>query len=171
MDSDNDGRESETATDADDESRPDARPEPGENRPEWDVEVETGPELSVGDAVRFTKTISEADVDRFALASGDTNPLHLDESWAAESRFGSRIVHGMLAGSLVSAAVARLPGCIVYLSQDLEFRAPVRLDDRITGVVEVVESLGDDRYRVQTTVEKGEETVIVGEAVVLVDER
>ena len=118
----------------------------------------------------FTKTLSEDDVDRFAAASGDINPLHLDEEWASETRFGGRIVHGTLAAGLVSAALARLPGTVVYLSQDLKFRAPARIGDRVTAEAAIVEALGDDRYRLRTTVESEEDRVIDGEAVVLIDE-
>lgn len=153
-----------------DEPRTEDRIEPSSDLPEWDVAVEASEDLTVGDRVTFTKTISEDDVDRFAAASGDTNPVHLDDEWAGETRFNGRIVHGVLAAGLISAALARLPGAIVYLSQDLEFRAPVRLGDRITAEVAVVEDLGGDRYRLRTTVEKDEDLVIDGEAVVLVDE-
>jgi acyl dehydratase len=146
------------------------RMKPDSDLPEWETEVEADQRLTVGDAVRFTKTLSEDDVDRFAAASGDTNPIHLDDDWAEKTRFNGRIVHGTLAAGLISAALARLPGGVVYLSQDLEFRAPVRLGDRITAEVEVVEDLGGDRYRLRTTVAKGEELVIDGEAVVLIDD-
>lgn len=138
--------------------------------PEWDVELEAGDDIEVGDYVTFSKTLSEDDVERFAAASGDTNPIHLDQEWAQQTRFNGRIVHGILATGLISAALARLPGSVVYLSQDVEFRAPVRLGDRISATVEVVEDLGGERYRLRTTVSKGEDLVIDGEAVVLIDE-
>jgi acyl dehydratase len=160
---------SDDADDADDTSIED-RLEPDSDLPEWETEIDADERLTVGDAVRFTKTLSEDDVDRFAAASGDTNPIHLDDEWAEETRFNGRIVHGTLAAGLISAALARLPGGVVYLSQDLEFRAPVRLGDRITAEVEVVEDLGGDRYRLRTTVAKGEELVIDGESVVLIDD-
>ena len=150
--------------------RPEERIEPAGDLPEWDSDVDASDDLSVGDVVAFSKRLSEADVDRFAAASGDTNPIHLDDEWAGETRFNGRIVHGTLAAGLISAALARLPGSVVYLSQDLEFRAPVRIGDRITATVEVVEDLGGDRYRLRTTVAKGDELVIDGEAVVLIDE-
>ncbi len=146
------------------------RIEPGEDLPEWDVEFHGDDDsLEVGDRICFTKTLTEADVDRFAAASGDTNPIHLDEEWASETRFGGRIVHGILASGLISAALARLPGSVIYLSQDVEFRAPVRLGDRVTADVEAVESLGGGRFRLRTLVKKGEDVVIDGEAVILVD--
>ena len=153
-----------------DDPEPEDRLEPGEDLPEWGVEVDIDGDLSVGDAVRFTKTLSEDDVDRFAAASGDTNPLHLDEEWASETRFGGRIVHGTLAAGLISAALTRFPGTVVYLSQDLEFRAPARIGDRVTAEAAIVEALTDDRYRLRTTVEGKEDRIIDGEAVVLIDE-
>lgn len=152
------------------DDRVEARIGPAENLPGWDVDRDTGDEVEVGDAVHFSKTLTEDDVVRFAAASGDTNPIHLDEAWAQQTRFNGRIVHGILVTGLISAALARLPGSVVYLSQDVEFRAPVRIDDRITATVEVAEDLGGERYRLRTTVEKDETLVIDGEAVVLIDE-
>ncbi|MUV90633.1 acyl dehydratase [Halapricum sp. CBA1109] len=135
------------------------------------LDTETEGELAVGDAVEFSKTVSDADVKRFAASSGDTNPLHLDEEFAAQTRFKGRIAHGTLVGGLISAALARLPGLTIYLSQDLEFHAPVRIGDRATAECEVVEDLGRNQYRLTTTVYTDDEVVIDGEAVVLIDER
>jgi len=138
--------------------------------PGWEVELDAGPDgLQVGDSVRFSKTLSAEDVERFAAVSGDTNPLHLDDEAAAETRFGGRIVHGTLVSGLISAALARLPGTVVYLSQDTEFRAPVRIGDRVTADVEAVEDLGGNRFRLRTQVLRDEDPVIDGEAVVLIE--
>ena len=146
------------------------RLKPGEDLMDWETQRLIEGELSVGDSVKFTKTISKDDIKRFAAASGDTNPIHLDDDFAAETRFNGRIAHGILVSGLISAALARLPGSIVYLSQDLEFRAPVRIGDEVTATVEIVEDLGGDQYRIQTTVMKAEDAVVEGEAVVLIDE-
>ncbi|WP_255167740.1 MaoC family dehydratase [Natrononativus amylolyticus] len=141
---------------------------------DWTFErtVDDRAELGVGDAVTFEKTLSEDDVHAFARVSGDTNRLHLDEAFAAETRFGERIAHGTLVSGLISAALARLPGLTIYLSQDLEFRGPVRIGDRVSARVEIVEDLGDGQYRLETRVrdEDADETVVDGEAVVLIDE-
>ncbi len=144
--------------------------EAGTTRPEWDTDrtADDPSDLAVGDRVEFTKTISDEDVTAFAAASGDTNPLHLDEEYAEETRFGDRIAHGTLVSGLISAALARLPGTVVYLSQDMEFLAPVYLGDRVTADVEVAEDLGGGRLRLSTTIVNGEEPCIDGEAVVLV---
>jgi 3-hydroxybutyryl-CoA dehydratase len=164
-----------TDTDADAErgKRAEERIEAGADLPEWETEREGAGEsrtLTVGDRVRFSKRLTEADVERFAAASGDTNPLHLDEEWAEGTRFEGRIAHGTLVAGTISAALARLPGGVIYLSQDLEFRAPVRIDDRVTADVEVVEDLGEGRFRLRTTVESEGATVIDGEAVVLIED-
>ena len=154
------------------EALPAERIEPDEDLPEWHVTIsEDHPgRLGVGDRVEFTKTISDNDVRQFAAASGDTNPLHLDDGFAEQTRFRGRIAHGTLVGSLISAALARLPGLTIYLSQDLEFHNPVRIGDRLTADCEIVEDLGDEQYRLTTRVHADEEVVIDGEAVVLIDE-
>jgi 3-hydroxybutyryl-CoA dehydratase len=140
--------------------------------PEWHSELsaEDPSSLSVGDRFEFSKTITEANVHNFAAASGDTNPLHLDEEYAEGTRFGGRIAHGSLVGGLISAALARVPGLVIYLSQDLEFHNPVRIDDRVTAACEIVEDLGNAQYRFSTRVFEGEDIVIDGEAVIMVDD-
>lgn len=143
------------------------------SEPDWELDRSvTDPEaISVGDSVRFTKAFSEDDVQAFATASGDTNRLHLEDDYAAETRFNGRIVHGTLVSGLISAALARLPGLTIYLSQDVAFQNPVRIGDRVTAVVEVVEELGDNRYRLTTDVVDDDLTYMSGEAVVLIDPR
>ncbi|MFC6719127.1 MaoC family dehydratase [Natrialbaceae archaeon GCM10025810] len=128
-------------------------------------------ELEVGDYVRFSKPIREADVSAFAQITGDTNRLHLEDEFAEETQFAGRIVHGTLVAGTISAALARLPGLTIYLSQDLEFHAPVELDETVTAECEIVEDLGSDRYRLRTTVSNEDDQVVIdGEAVVLVSE-
>jgi 3-hydroxybutyryl-CoA dehydratase len=124
------------------------------------------PVASVGDTADASITVTEETIETYAELSGDDNPIHADEDYASETMFGGRIAHGMLSAGPVSAALAALPGDIVYLSQDLRFENPVYPGDTVTARVEVVEELGDDRMRVKTTAET-EETVISGEAVVL----
>jgi 3-hydroxybutyryl-CoA dehydratase len=144
---------------------------PAADLPEWHTQLtaETPGELGVGDRFEFTKTITDRDVQRFAAASGDTNPLHLDEEFAEETRFRGRIAHGTLVGGLISAALARVPGLVIYLSQDLEFHNPVRIDDRITAECEIVEDLGNSQYRLSTRV-VDDDIAIDGEAVIMVDD-
>ena len=146
----------------------------GVTLPEWDITLSATRRdaIDVGDSVRFEKTLSDADVRTFALSSGDTNRLHLGDEFAAGTRFGGRIAHGTLASGLISAALAHLPGLVIYLSQDLEFRAPVGIGDRVAADCEVVEDLGDYRYRLSTAVTDADtgDVVIDGEAVILLDE-
>ncbi|MXV62438.1 acyl dehydratase [Natronorubrum sp. JWXQ-INN-674] len=139
---------------------------------QFDRTVDDSDHISVGDTVTFEKVLSEDDVRAFAHVSGDTNRLHLDDDFAADTRFGERIVHGTLVSGLISAALARLPGLTIYLSQDLEFSGPVGIGDRVSARVEVVENLGNDQYRLETVIrnEDDDATVINGEAVVLIDD-
>jgi 3-hydroxybutyryl-CoA dehydratase len=128
--------------------------------------------LSVGDAAEVSKIVTEEDVRAFAELTGDRNPVHLDEEYAAGTRFGRRIAHGMLGASLISAVLANeLPGRgTVYLSQTLRFTAPVFLGDTVTARV-VVKQVREDKPIVTLetvcTNQRGER-VVEGEAVVLV---
>lgn len=125
---------------------------------------------SVGDTVEFSKQIDEADVRAFAAASGDTNLLHLDAEYASHTRFGRPIVHGTLAGGLISAALARLPGLTIYLSQDLSFLAPVDIGDRVRAVCEIIGTFGRNKFELATDVFDGNgEQIIEGEATVIID--
>lgn len=139
---------------------------------QFDRTVDDADHISVGDTVTFEKALTDEDVRAFAAVSGDTNRLHLDEEFAEDTRFGERIVHGTLVSGLISAALARLPGLTIYLSQDLEFSGPVGIGDRVSARVEIVEDLGNDQYRLETVVhdEDDDATVIDGEAVVLIDD-
>ncbi|WP_226482370.1 CBS domain-containing protein [Natrinema amylolyticum] len=142
-------------------------------RDDWEFEYRGEDEttVSVGDVARFAKTISEDDVEAFAEVTGDTNRVHLDAAYAAETRFGERIVHGVLANGLISAALARLPGLTIYLSQESSFRAPLSIGEHATAVCEIAEDLGRAKYRIETTVTDGDGTVVLeGDAVVLVDD-
>jgi len=127
--------------------------------------------IDPGDKVRFTKQIKDADVRAFAQASGDTNRLHLDETFAGKTQFGERIVHGVLAVGVISAALARLPGLTIYLSQEISFREPIAVGETVTAICEFVDDLGNDRYRLATRVYGDDGTVAIdGTATVLVRE-
>lgn len=139
---------------------------------EWDHEYfGTETSIDVGETATFSKTLSDEDVEAFAEASGDTNRLHLDQEYASETRFGTRIAHGTLVAGLISAALARLPGLTIYLAQEVRYLGPVALGDRATARCEVVEHIGDNRYRLTTDVFcENDQKVIEGEAVVISDE-
>jgi acyl dehydratase/CBS domain-containing protein len=137
---------------------------------EYTYEDRAVPGVDVGDVVRFSKRLDEGDVRAFARASGDENPVHLDADYAATTRFGGPIAHGVLTLGVVSAALARLPGLVIYLSQSVRFVAPVAIGDRVTAVCEVVDALGGGRFRLRTTVQGPDGSPVVdGEAVILVD--
>ncbi len=95
---------------------------------------------AIGSRASRTRTISEEDITLFAQISGDNNPLHLDEEYAAQTFFGRRIVHGSLVASLISAVLGNeLPGPgSIYLGQTLKFMAPVHIGDTITVIVETI---------------------------------
>jgi len=128
-------------------------------------------QLAIGEKASIKKQITESDVVQFAEVSEDKNPLHLDAEYASQTRFKERIAHGMLTASLISAVLGtRLPGLgTIYLSQAVEFKAPVRLGDVIEAEVEVIEKIPDkNRVRLRTICRNQEGTVVVdGEAVVM----
>ncbi|MFB6179995.1 MAG: CBS domain-containing protein [Halorientalis sp.] len=149
------------------------RPIEAEER-DWEAEYvdedQETPGVAVGDVVRFSKPITERDLELFAEVSGDKNPLHLNEEFAEGTRFKRRIVHGALASSVISAALSKLPGLVIYLSQSMTFSDPVEIGERITAECEVIEALGHNRYRLKATeVDETDTEVISGEAVVLID--
>ena len=132
-------------------------------------------DIRVGDTARYTRTVTADRVDAFAHVSGDVNPVHVDADFAATTRFGERIAHGMLAASLISTVVGtRLPGVnAVYLGQDLRFVGPTRIGDTLTAEAEVVGKREDKPIlTLRTTVTRQDGTVVVeGTAVVMKDSR
>ena len=121
-----------------------------------------------GDTASISKTITDDDIQKFADASGDHNPLHLDDEFAKSTRFGRRIAHGMFSASLISAVIAnQLPGQgSIYLGQTLKFVAPVFPGDTITARVTVI-SIRDDKpvMKLETVCSNQHgEVVITGEA-------
>jgi 3-hydroxybutyryl-CoA dehydratase len=105
-------------------------------------------EITIGQTASYTKTIEDKDVRLFAAASGDVNPVHLDDQFAATTPFKERIAHGMLTGALISAALAmELPGPgTIYLGQSLRFRLPVKIDDTITVHLVVTDKRDDKKF-------------------------
>lgn len=131
-------------------------------------------DLRVGQSASFAKTITEADILLFAGVSGDTNPVHIDAEAAAKSPFKERIAHGMLSASLISTVLGtRLPGPgTIYLSQTLNFRAPVRIGATVTATAEVTAlDAARKRATLRTVCAVGGKPVVEGEAVVLVPSR
>lgn len=129
------------------------------------------PKVEIGARASRTKQITDADIRAFAAASGDTNSVHLDEEYAKTTRFGRRIAHGMLTASLISAVLGNdLPGIgTIYLSQTVNFKAPVYLDDTITATVEVTAFREEKRIATLHTTCTNQDGVVVleGEATVI----
>jgi 3-hydroxybutyryl-CoA dehydratase len=128
-------------------------------------------QLNIGEKASLRKQIREADVLRFAEVTGDKNPIHIDPEYARQTRFKERIAHGMLTASLISAVIGtRLPGPgNIYVSQTLEFKAPVKFGDVIEAEVEIIEKIPErNRVRLKTVCRNQDGTVVLeGEAVVL----
>ena len=125
--------------------------------------------LKLGDAAEFAKTVTETDIYLYAGITGDFNPAHVNEQYAKNTFFKTRIAHGMLTAGFISAIIAnQLPGPgTIYLSQNLSFLAPVRIGDTITGRVEVMELMEKNRVRLKTTCTNQEGVVVLsGEGLV-----
>jgi len=101
------------------------------------IENRTFDEIAVGDSASSVRTLTQEDIDLFAVVSGDVNPAHMDPAYAETDLFHKIIVHGMWGGALISAVFGtKLPGPgTIYLSQELHFRAPVAIGDTITTTV------------------------------------
>jgi acyl dehydratase len=128
--------------------------------------------LKVGDKFSTSKQITDAVVRAFAELSGDYNPIHLDEEFAAKTRFGKRIAHGMISGALISAVLGYelKDRKVVYLSQTLKFTAPVFIDDTVTATATVTNVREDKNIVTIETIcaNQNGETVVKGEAAIMV---
>ena len=121
-------------------------------------------ELKVGDTARFSKTVSESDVYLFAGVTGDLNPSHVNEDYAKDTFFKTRIAHGMLSASFISTVIGTiLPGPgTVYMRQEVSFMAPVKFGETVTAIVEVVEIMAEKkRVRLKTYCINQENTTVV----------
>lgn len=124
-------------------------------------------DIEIGMSVSYSQTITDSDVKTFAGLSGDHNPVHVDEEYAAASRFKKRIAHGLISGSFFSALFGTKlpgPGC-VYVSQSFQFKKPVYLGDTVCAIAEVT-GLDKTKRRVffRTTCKVGHRIVIDGTA-------
>jgi 3-hydroxybutyryl-CoA dehydratase len=131
-------------------------------------------DLHLGQSAEISHTVTDADIRGFAEVSGDRNPVHLDEAFAASTPFKSRIAHGMLSGSWISAVLGtQLPGPgAIYLSQSMRFKRPVRIGDQVLCRATVT---AIDQAKAQVTLatvcEVKGKPVVEGEAVVLAPRR
>jgi len=127
-------------------------------------------ELQIGDKFSTTKQITDAVVRAFAELSGDFNPIHLDEEFAAKTQFRKRIAHGMISGALISAVLGYefKERKVVYLSQTLKFIAPVFIDDTVTATATITNIRDDKPILIIETIctNQSGETVVTGEGVI-----
>jgi 3-hydroxybutyryl-CoA dehydratase len=126
-------------------------------------------DLAIGMRETYSRTVTDADIRGFAEVSGDHNPIHLSEEFAAKTPFKTRIAHGIYTASLISAVIAsRLPGPgTIYMSQSLQFLAPVRIGDVVDATVEVIELMAKGRrVKLKCQCKVGETVVLEGEALV-----
>ena len=131
-------------------------------------------DLSVGQSAERSHVVSEGDITAFAEVSGDFNPVHMDQAFAATTVFKGRIAHGMLSAAYISALIAgELPGAgSIYMSQSLRFRRPVRIGDEVVTKVSVA-AIDEARGRVTLATEcrVGGGVVLDGEALVMAPKR
>lgn len=125
-------------------------------------------EIQVGDTAEFAKTISENDIYQYAGITGDFNPAHINEVFASKTFFKTRIAHGMLSAGFISNVLGnQLPGPgAIYIKQELNFTAPVRIGDTITAVVTVTDvNTNKNRVTIKTQCINQDDTVVIdGEA-------
>lgn len=127
-------------------------------------------ELSVGQSAQMVRIVTEADIVLFAQVSGDHNPVHLDEAFAAQTPFKTRIAHGMLSAAYISAVIGtQLPGPgTIYMQQALRFKRPVKIGDEVTTIATISEiDPIKGRVSIDTVCLVAGKPVIEGEALVM----
>lgn len=131
-------------------------------------------DLEVGMSATYTREVSDQDIQDFASISGDTNPVHLDDEYAAATQFKTRIAHGMLSAAFISTVVGtRLPGHgAIYMGQQLKFTGPVRIGDVVKTTATVTDIKAEKRrVTLETICEVDGKPVLKGEALMLVPTR
>ena len=126
-------------------------------------------DLKLGMSALYSRTITDTDLRNFSGVTGDTNPMHLNEEYARETRFKRCIVHGMLTASMLSTVIGtKLPGPGgLYVSQTLNFKLPVYVGDTVYAKAEIIELLVERRrIRLSTTCTVNNQIVLEGEALV-----
>ncbi|MBS0412086.1 MAG: MaoC family dehydratase [Proteobacteria bacterium] len=131
-------------------------------------------DLCVGQSAELARTVTGDDLVAFAAVTGDVNPVHLDEAYAAATPFGGRIAHGMLSAGYISAVIGtKLPGPgAIYVSQSLRFRRPVKIGDTVVARAEIT-AIDAERARVtlKTVCSVAGKAVLEGEAEIMVPRR
>jgi 3-hydroxybutyryl-CoA dehydratase len=131
-------------------------------------------DLVVGQEAQLVRTVTQGDIEAFARISGDHNPVHLDAVYAATTPFKTTIAHGMLTAGYVSAIFGTdLPGPgSIYVSQTLNFRAPVRAGDEVVTTVRIVDLItAKKRARFDCSCRVNGKSVLEGEAILMVPSR
>lgn len=131
-------------------------------------------DLEIGQAHETVHTIREEDITKFAEVSGDYNPLHMDEEFAAKTPFGKRIAHGALTASYISGILGNnLPGPgAIFTGLSMRFRRPVYIGDEVTVRAEVAEKTDrGNRVTLSVSCIVGGKRVITGEAQVVAPSR
>lgn len=129
--------------------------------------------LEIGTSVKEKNCFTEDDVNCFAKITGDCNPLHIDKQFAEKSIFKETVVHGMLVASTISKILGtKCPGPgTIYLSQNLKFLLPVKINETFTTkieVIDIIEGKRNPRYIFKTTcINEEEEIILEGEALVI----
>ena len=124
--------------------------------------------INIGFKTTHTKTITEEDVRLFAGVSGDYNPIHMNDEFAKKTFFHGRIAHGAFAEALLSAAMAKLPGLVIFISQSVNFVRPVKIGDTIAAVAEVIKMQKNKGILIlkNVCVNQNGEVVVEGKSVV-----
>ena len=127
-------------------------------------------DLEIGQEASMSRVVTEADIVAYAALSGDYNPVHLDREYAAKTIFKERIAHGILPAGYISALFGmKLPGPgAIYISQSLNFKGPVKIDDRVESLVRLIELIPDKRRaKFECVCSVGGKPVLTGEAVLM----
>jgi len=131
-------------------------------------------DLSPDMEASVSKTITDEDVRAFAELSGDINPVHIDDDFAAGTMFKKRIAHGFLTGALFSTVLGTKlpgPGCI-YMSQTMKFKGPVYIGDEVVATCKIT-AVDTEKARVTLACDcsVNGKTVLAGEALMMVDRK
>jgi|TARA_B110000263_G_C15076013_1_gene404081 acyl dehydratase len=124
-------------------------------------------EIAIDSTFSFTRTVTKKDVSAFATLSGDFNPLHVDDNFGKNSKFGKNVVHGMLTASLLSTLVGMYcPGerCL-YLGQTLQFKMPLFYDETVDVKGTVISKVNAFKMlKIKTEIYRGKDLILTGEA-------
>ncbi|MBA3661405.1 MAG: bifunctional enoyl-CoA hydratase/phosphate acetyltransferase [Gammaproteobacteria bacterium] len=135
------------------------------------LENRTFDEIQVGDTASLTRTLTENDIQVFAIMSGDINPAHVDAEYAKSEMFHQIIGHGMWAGALISTVLGtQLPGPgTIYISQTIRFKKPVLIGDTITVEVIITEKIPEKKRVILacTCRNQNDQNVVEGQAEVI----